>query len=176
MQYLQADPYLLAEAVIDIKNAIIKFVDGSTGTGSPNELQIKVGEGNLTWTERKEREYLLDRGNIDEVRNGDQTPMEVSLDFNFENYVAISSSGTPTPIEALKQTGEASSWVSTDTDTCRPYAIDIVIVHDPECGTGNVETITFPDFRYEEIGGDLRAGTFSCTGRCNAEEPTSVRS
>ena len=174
MKFASAVPYVLAYAVIDLKKATIKIVDGGAGS-SQKEVVIKIGEGNLTWTERKEREYLLDRGLIDEVRDGDETPMEVSMDFNFEYYQSVAASGTPTPIEALKKVGEASAWVSTDVDPCRPYCVDIIVEYDPGCGTGTTETLTFPDFRYEDIGGDIRGGTFSCTGRCNATEPTSVR-
>lgn len=176
MQYMLADPFVPAQAMIDIKKATVYIRDGGVGTAQ-NELVVKIGEGNVSWTERVEREYMLDRGIIDEVRNGDETPMEVSLDFNWEYIQGKTGTGElPTIMDALKKKGNASAWVSTDADTCRPFAVDIVIEYEPECGTGNNETITFPDFRYEEISGDLRAATFSCSGRCNATEPTAVRS
>lgn len=160
-------------AQIDLKKATIVLSDGGVGSAKKS-LTIKVGEGNLTWTERREMEYTLDRGLIDEVRLGDETPMEVSFEFVWDYLKGVSP--TPSIYEAIKGAGLADDWVSTDPDTCRPFAVDITVTYDPECGTGNVETITLPDFRYEELGPDLRNGTISCTGRCNATEPTSIRS
>lgn len=158
---------------IDLKDATITFADNA-GT---NSIEIKIGEGNLTYTERVEREYTLDRGNLDEVRNGDQSPMDVSIDFVWDYIKGTGGTGVPpSPQDALKQIGNAATWVSTDSDLCRPYAIDIIITYNPNCGTGNIETITLPDFRYEEISMDLRAGTMACSGKCNATEATSVRS
>ena len=88
-----------------------------------------------------------------------------------------STTGTPSIEDALKQRGAASSWVSTDSDTCRPYAVDVVIEYQPiPSSCGDAETITLSDFRYEEIAHDLRAGTFAITGRCNSKEATAVRS
>jgi len=62
----------------DFKNATIKIQDGTTPT--PNELIVVVGEGNVTFTERKNMDYVLDRGVLGSVREGDQAPVEVSLD------------------------------------------------------------------------------------------------
>ena len=163
-------------AQIDLKKATIVISDGGVGTAKKS-ITIKVGEGNLTWNERRNMEYTLDRGIIDEVREGDQVPLEVSFDFVWEYLKGAAGTGaTPTIYEAIKGIGNASAWVSTDADTCRPKSVDLVVTYDPECGTGNTETITFPDFRWEELSPDLRAGTISCSGRCNALSPTSIRS
>lgn len=160
-------------AQIDLKNATITIMDGTTPTA--NALIVKIGEGNLTFTERRNIEYTLDRGLIDEVREGDQVPMEVSMDFVWE-YLSSVGATTPTIKEALKQEGSASDWTSTDADVCRPYAVDVVIAYDPDCGgSTTTETITLPDFRHEEIGHDLREGTMACSGRCNAVAPIAVR-
>lgn len=159
---------------IDLKNCTIKIKDGTTPTA--NEVIVKVGEGNLTWTETKNREYKLDGGKLDTTRNGDEAPMDVSLDLQFEYYKGIT--GTITPIDALKKIGDASSWISSETtDSCAPYAVTIEVENDPGCGVANsVETFTFPFFRYESIGGDIKAGTLAVKGKCNATEPTVVRS
>jgi len=169
-------PWIPVFAIIDLKNTTFKIKDG---TGTPEEISITIGEGNLTYSENKNIEYVLDRGNLDEVREGDQVPMEVSFDFIWDYITALAASGTPTVEEALKNTGEASTWVSSDTgagNACRPYAIDIEVIYAPVPTTcGDQETITFPDFRYETLDHDLRAGTVSCTGKCNALTPTIVR-
>jgi len=155
-------------AKIDIKETIFQFKDGVAEV-----LTIKVGEGTLTYTESREMEYALDRGLLDTVREGDQIPIDVSFDLVWETLKALTSS-TPTPEEALKKEGAASTWVSTSSDVCEPFAIDIVITNDPVCATQDLEEITLPDFRFESIDHDVREGTLAVTGRCNAIRSTIV--
>ncbi len=152
-------------AVIDIKKAKIYFRDGST-----NSIQVKVGDGTLTYDEKRTIEYLLERGLIDEVREGDQVPMDVSFNLRWEHIMSDSgdSESIPSLDEVLKQLGAASGWVSSDTDSCRPYAVDVVIVYTPTCDSEIVEQITLPDFRWETLNHDLKAATIACSGKCNS--------
>ena len=158
--------------IIDLKKCTMRIKDGST---VPNTLTIKIGSGNLNYTEKKTREYIMDRGVLSEVRDGDQEPLDVSFEFMWEFLKAKVADANPTIEEAIKGIGKAATWVSTDADTCRPYAVDIEIEHDPSCAGELKEVILFPDFRYEQLAHDLRAGTVSCTGRCNVVEPTITR-
>ena len=163
--------------LVDIKRTLIKFKDGTTPT--PNELTVKVGEGNLTWTENRTIEYILDRGLIDEVREGDEVPVDVSFEFNWEYVTGSAASGAlPTPVDALRGVGNSASWLSSDPDQCAPYAVDIEILYEPECrksaGIDN-ERITISDFRYESLDFDLRAATISVSGRANVKTATPVR-
>lgn len=165
--------------VIDLKDVTIKLIDGTTPTA--NELEIKIGEGNLTYSESRNIEYILDRGRLDEVREGDEIPMDITFEFVWEFIKGSSdSAGSPPTIEdVLKNIGNAATWISTDSDVCRPFAIDVVLEHVPNCGAGgNVdqEIITLPDFRYESLDHDLRAGQVSVTGRSNAVSASIVRS
>lgn len=153
-------------SVLDIKNCTIRIEDGST-----NFVAAEVGEGTLTYTERKPREYLMEKGRIDEVRNGDEVPMDVSFAFRWK-FLRSNTSNAPSIEDALKQRYEASAWVSSDADTCRPYSVDIVIINDPTCNTEMRERITLPYFRYEELQHDLKAATVSCSGKCNEDEAT----
>ena len=160
-------------AQIDFKLAVVKIKDGDT---PQNEITIKVGAGNLTFTERVNREYTLDRGVLDEIRNGDEAPLEVRFDSIWEYITGPAGSGAvPTPVDAVKKIGAAAAWVSSDTDPCRPYSVDIEITYTPDCTPADEEVITLPDFRYEQIDYDLSAGTFSFSGKCNVTEATSVR-
>jgi len=147
-------------------------------TQTPNEITVVVGEGNLSYTRARTVEYLLDRGNLDEVREGDQVPLDVSLDFVWEYISGLPASGIPTIEEAMTNEGEASAWNSSDaSQPCRPYAVDIEVTYLPTPSTcGDKEVITFPDFRWESMDHDLRAGTVSVSGKCNALKPTAVRS
>lgn len=156
---------------VDLKDVTFKIKDGAS-----NELTVKIGEGNFNYTVTRNREYILDRGILDDVRDGDQVPVEVRFDFVWEYIVAESSGATPTVEEALDQTGAAAGWTSTDADTCRPYAVDLEILNAPTpSNCGDKETLTFSDFRHEGLDHDLRASTVACTGKCNITMPTSVR-
>lgn len=163
--------------LVDIKRSTLTIKDGTLPT--PNEIAIKVGEGNLTYTENRTIEYILDRGLIDEVREGDQVPLDVSFEFNWEYVTGSPSSGAlPTIEDALKRTGNAGDWTSSDADTCAPYAVDIEILYEPFCGQSagiENERITISDFRWESLDHDLRAATISVTGRANVRTATAVR-
>ncbi|KKM98414.1 hypothetical protein LCGC14_1158190 [marine sediment metagenome] len=163
---------------IDLKNATLKLIDGDTPT--PNEIEIKIGEGNLTYSENKNIEYTLNRGLLDEVREGDEVPMDIAFDLVWDYISGNQDSAAVPPLveDVLKNINNAAGWISTDSDTCRPFAVDVVIEYVPDCGAGaagDIETITLPDFRYETLDHDLRAGTISCSGRCNAKTATVVR-
>lgn len=139
-------------------------------------LKIKVGDGTCTFSEKKPREYKLDRGLLDSVRNGDQVPMDVSIGLM---YIALtaSSGDPPTPEDALKQRGAASGWINADvSDPCAPFAINIRLDHQPPgCTAFQVERVILPSFRYEELNHDPKAGTIACTGKCNALEALVTR-
>ena len=158
----------------DLKLTTLKVKDG---TGTPNEINVRIGEGNLVVTEHHAREYNLNRGLLDEVRDADQQPMDVRLDAFWDYITGESASGNPTLRDALLGEGEASAWVSSDSDVCRPYAVDLEFTFAPTPYTcGDKEVVTLPDFRIEEIQYDNDAGQLSCSGRCNAVAPTVVRS
>lgn len=171
LNFLNAAPWTLAYAQIDVKDTRLYINDGVA-----EQIEVKIGEGNFTWTETANRDYILDRGLLDEVRDGDEAPVEVSFDILWDYIKGSSATGAvPTIEEALKQIGLASAWVSSDSDLCRPYAVDLVLVYDPACSTGDVEKITFADFRWESLDHDLRGGSIACSGKCNIVVPTLTR-
>jgi len=138
-------------------------------------IEVKIGEGNVTWTEAKEYEYLLDRGDLDTVKEGDEQPLEVSLEFVYE-HITTGTSEDITPVDALKQQSDASEWVSSSSDLCEPYAVDMIVMHCVPCGSDEDELVTFSDFRYESLEFDLGEATIAVSGRCNVSEATAARS
>ncbi len=140
----------------------------------PQQIEVKIGEGNVTYTESKEYDYLLDRGDLDTVREGDQQPMDVSIDFVYE-HVTTGTSENITVVDALKQQSDASEWVSSSNDLCEPYSVDIVIDHVTPCGSEENEMTTLPDYRYESLEFDLSEATISTSGRCNVIEASVSR-
>lgn len=157
-------------AQIDLKNATIKLKDKD----ATHTLEVKIGEGNLSYTEKVSRIYTKDRGNLNDVRNGDQEPVEVSMDFIWE-FLKASSGDTPTVEDVLKQRGQAAGWVSTDDDACRPYALDLEILYTPVCGGAQKERIVLEDFRYESLAHDLRNASVAVSGKCNVTQATITR-
>ena len=92
------------------------YADGGVVTFFPQNLNIKIGEGNLTYTEHTEYEYLKDRGDLDTVKEGDQVPMDVKLEATFE-HITQGTSEPVSPMDAIKGVGGATEWVSRRT-TC----------------------------------------------------------
>ena len=154
----------LASGVAD--NAVITFL--------PHLLFIKIGEGNVTFTETKERLYDLDRGLLDTVRDGDQQPLELNLEFTYV-FVTSQTNKVITPVDSLKQLQDASEWVSSSTDKCEPYAVDIELRHCLPCGTDEDEKLVFSDFRYETLEYDLQEATIAVSGRCNVTDAVATR-
>ena len=141
----------------------------------PQQIDIKIGEGNLTYTEAKEYEYLLDRGVLDTVKEGDEQPLEVSLEFVYE-HVTTGTAEAITPVDALKQKGGAEEWVSSSSDLCEPYAVNMEIEHNVSCGGTEDEITVLADFRYESLEFNFQDATISVSGRCNVSEATITRS
>lgn len=148
--------------------------DSDPLTIGPQRVLIKVGEGNVTWTESKEYNYYLDRGDLDTVAEGDQQPVEVSIDMTYE-HVTTGTSEDISPVDALKQIGGASDWLTAASDSCEPYATTITIYHITPCGTAQDEKIIFTPFRWDSLDFDLSEATISMTGRANAVSPTVSR-
>ena len=140
----------------------------------PREIEVKIGEGNLQYTEKRNMIYTRDRGRLSEVREGDEEPVDVSIDAIWE-FVRAASGGTPTIEDVLKKRGEASGWISTSSDLCQPYSVDIVIYYNTPCTGDADEEIAMLYFRWEEIQHDLRAAQFSIKGKCNVKEATVTR-
>ena len=138
-------------------------------------LEVTIGEGNITYTENREMEYRLNRGRLDTVREGDEQPVDVSMDFEWSFITASAGDLTPTIEDALKRIGLAADWDSSSDDPCEPYAVDIEIEHVPPCEDVEREIITLPDFRWESLEHNASDAQVSGTGRCNTTLAEVVR-
>ncbi len=150
------------------------YADEGVVTFTANQLDIKIGDGNVTYTESNEYEYDLDRDLLDSVRAGAEVPIDVSLDFVYE-FIVTGTGEAISPMDALKMRGGAAEWRSSSSDPCEPYSIDIEIVHTPICVTAEIETTIFPDFRSESREVNIGDANVSVSGRCNVTEPTITR-
>lgn len=153
---------------------VLAVQDDAVITVQPHDLNVKLGDGNFTFTEKKPREYKKNRGKLDSVRNGDEDPLEVKLDFAW--IFISSSSGEPVTVEeALKKIGGASNWVTAGVDPCEPYCVTMRINYIPPCTNVKSEIIDLAEFRYEELQHDTKTGMIACTGKCNLTSPTVTR-
>ena len=157
-------------AIIDLKHCTLT-IKGASG-GSQEDVVIKLGEGTLTSNTQRNMEYRLDGGSLDNIREGDEVPMEVSFEGIWETLHTSGASGQGSAysiLQALKAEGN-----STDTaDPCRPASCDLELVFDNlNCASDQDQTITYPYFRYESFQMDANAGTISVSGKCNVVEPT----
>lgn len=150
------------------------YSSGAVLTFAPQQIEIKIGEGDLKYTETDQYNYDLDRGSLDTVRRGDDVPMEVTTNFTFDQ-VKSGTGEVITPIEALKGVDAAAEWVTSSADACEPYAVDLEVHDVRPCGTAESATYLFPDFRSEKRDYDIKGATIACSGKCNAVEPIITR-
>ena len=155
--------------------SLVALADDGAITFLPQRLEIKIGEGDVSWSESREFIYDTDRDLLDTVRQGADQPMSVDMAFTFE-YVTASSGLAATPSDALNNDGAAATWVSSSSDLCEPYAVDVVVLHCVPCGTDEDQEITLTDFRYESLDFSVADAAVSVSGQCNATRATTVRS
>lgn len=138
-----------------LRDALI-LVGGSTG------IQVDVGDGNFTYTEGRPLIYTTDGNALADVREDDEAPLELSLDFTWKR-------ATATPITLIERIKGTPLLTSSDTaNPCSPYAVDIYVKFQVTCAAvPTYSQITFPNFRFETLDYDLSAGTISMTGKCN---------
>lgn len=154
--------------------AASSVADGAVITFLPQRIAIKIGEGDLSWTESRELIYDRDRDLLDTVRLGQEQPVSVELNFTFE-YVTTESGQAITPVDALKRVGEATEWVSSSSDLCEPYAVDIYVIHDIPCGTDQDQDFLFQDFRWESLDYSIQDATIAVSGQCNVSDVITTR-
>jgi len=147
-------------------------IDDAAITFTGRTCEVTIGDGNITYTQNREFNYELDRGELDTVTDGDEQPMEVTVDFVWEFLRAIEGSGNPTPDDVFNRRGEAAEWeTSATSDPCAAFSLDVEVDNIPRCGDIPGERITFPEFRWESLPHNASDAQISVTGRCNATEP-----
>ena len=170
-------------AVKSLKNATLQLRDGS---GTAKVVTLKLGTGNVTWTENYGYEYETERGSIGSgtVRDADEQPVDLSVTTKWENItydgndpLADAGDDAVTPAEALKGVGAASGWLTSGADDCEPYACEVYIEFDVTCVATGVlpEKVTFTEFRCESVAFDVSAGTLVFSGKSKEVRPNVVR-
>jgi hypothetical protein len=156
-------PALATASGIPVNDAVI--------TIGPHALEIKIGEGTLTYNEKRNMEYTRNRRVIAFVRTGDDEPMDVSFNFIWE-FLKSASGEAVTIEEAIKGMPAAltAGWVTAGSDPCEPYTVNIRITYTPPCPDVDTEVITLKEYRWEGGNHDLKAGTVDSTGKCKISQ------
>lgn len=147
------------------------------GTPLFSQHTLHIGNGNLTYEEKRQMVYIKDKGILSGVRQGEDEPIDVKFDFNW--VFLVSASGDvelPSIEEIIKGTGAAVGVVTTTgNDPCEPYCIDILIKNIVNCGTTYNEWITLKEFRWETLNHDPKNGQVACSGKCKTVSPIILR-
>ena len=152
---------------------VVAATDNEAIAFQPNEIEVRIGDGNFSYDEKYPRKYVLNRQQLSTVKDDDEAPLDVTMDFVWD-HITGSASDPPTVHEALKRTGNAAGWITSDPDTCQPYSVDLILLYTPDCAV-EPEQIVFPKFRYNTLSPDLKNGTVSCKGSCNVKSPIATR-
>lgn len=150
-----------------LKSAVL---DNDPFTIEGPTLEVTIGDGNLTYDEKRDLEYKKNRGKLDVVRLGEENPVDVNFQFAWTYLSSASGELVPTVEDALLKTGVASTWKSSSSVACEPYAVDLIILNTPvDCGAAvkPIERVTLPDFRHTSLAHDPKAGTVTCQGTSN---------
>jgi hypothetical protein len=165
----------LTSPPIELKNCNLYILDA---TGS-NYLAVRIGEGTLTYSTKKDIIPRKSRGNLYQLREGEEQVTEVNFQFIWDN---ITSSGEepPTVEEALD--GLAPGWVSASNavDPHGPYTTNLQLVNQVPCygvsGGFITETFNFPIFAYTDLSHSVKDSMVDCKGISNRPKPIIVRS
>jgi hypothetical protein len=157
-------------AQIDLRRATVRIADGGS-----SHIDVKVGEGDLTYSEKRQIDFVKSRGGLDTVRENEEVPVDVSIVFVWE--FITSDSGEPITVEdALKRRNGAASWASASPDALAPYCVNITVTYTPPCPGVKSETIALPQFHYVELAHSLKDGTVALKGSCNVTQAQVSRS
>lgn len=129
---------------------------------------VTLDEGDLSWTQTNNVIEVLDRGVLDHIRKGDESPMDVSFSMKYQNLQADSATTT---YEAIKGIGEASAWDSTRGEDVYCVSLVFQVLNTSDAVE---ESINFRDFFWTSIEfseGD-EYNTLAVSGRSFRTTPT----
>jgi len=190
---------------IDLKNVNLLVLRRSNLAANPMPINtgmvVKFGEGTFTWNIRDTINYELDRGRLEDVRRGDEIPIDISITGKYE-YIQQYGADVNERLslfEAMDGTllnGDPNPWVTAASPTpagveieewldCAPYCVALELHNDlrRECPAINgpppdppkyplpLEAMLFRFFRAESHAMDVKAGTIAVTGKCNTTDP-----
>lgn len=180
---------------IDIRNCIVFLKTLALDTGNLVFMAIKIGDGQLSFTESQAFTPILNRGKLDDIRSGDQQQVALNINgratFFLSNIEGPAQDETYTANEILrgieygniddhgrpKFRGTREDWLTAY--GCPPYCADVEIHNNPGLACPDTEAVgeamLFRYFRVESINPDLSAGNVSISGNCHITQPMLAR-
>jgi len=131
-------------------------------------MTIALDEGDLSWTQTQNVIEVMDRGVLDHIRAGDESPMDISFTIKYQNLQADT---VTTAYEAIRGVGEAATWDSTRNEDVYCFSADFRVLNTSDT---TEETISFRDCFYTSLEfseGD-EYDTLAVTGRSFTTAPT----
>ena len=141
--------------------------DDALITVLPHSQTVHIGEGNMTYSEKRKIKYVTDRGILNTVKLEEDQPLEAKLAYEWDFLTSSISEGVPTTEDVFKFRNLCANWVSTSPDKCEIPCVDIVLYNTPPCNGVSAEQIVLHMFRWEDLAHDPKAGTVDVTGKCN---------
>ena len=124
--------------VKNLRDGTLKVQVSNDGGGNPGEVEVKLDEGNLAWSESRPVEIISDRGTLDHARRGAEQLIELTFSMRYTSHLDPNSA-SPTVYEALTRQGAASAWVSQNFGDSDDYSVNLEFtVADPAGGTDEV--------------------------------------
>jgi hypothetical protein len=155
------------------------FMDGvlvikdATGEDPENYITIAMGEGGLRFTINTPKRVKKDRGALDHVLNGEEEPLEWSIEADFRGMVGAANTTNANTLiyEALHAISSGSDWAS-DEPSSNTHAVNIQLtITDP--GDATAEIITLPRSFCEtfEVAEGAEGNTLVASGRSMVVHP-----
>lgn len=195
----------MAQKRVDLRDAVlfvITSVAGPTSTGysTPNPPDsiwgcVQFGEGNFTATMNDSADYVTDRGKLDDVRFGDEAPMDISFEGKFVGLrlPPYPNSGATYSLEEMvtgkimdnsdyggKLGGLPEPWLIAESPTadltaCVPYCSWLELHINPRLSCPNQDIVgeaqLYRFFRAPTVQIDIDAGQVSVTGNAHILTP-----
>lgn len=141
--------------------------DDAVITILPHSQTVHIGEGNMTYSEKRKIKYVTDRGILNTVKLEEDQPLEAKLAYEWDFLTSSIAEGVPTTEDVFKFRNLCANWVSTSPDKCEIPCVDIVLYNTPPCNGVSAEQLILHMFRWEDLAHDPKAGTVDVTGKCN---------
>lgn len=142
--------------------------------GGSNSLELVMESGNLSWSEgTPEAVYFLDRGSIadGETRDGDDSPMELSMELAFTDTQAAAYASTYGWLTKPSGSWEDTNLVSS-LGVGRDWRInvEVTLLGDKRGGVAD-KTLRFPNWKPKVSISEGDFMTISVSGTCKAIQP-----
>ena len=132
--------------VKSLRDGTIKIRVDDNGTAAEGTVTVDIEEGDLSYTEKRPANILLDRGSLSHARPAADEHLELSFSMMYQSHSAHAAT---TPYDVLNNSGGAAAWISQEA-LSDVWAVDIEFTMTDPAG-GTEEILSFDRFVPESI-------------------------